>query len=364
MATDFEVLLPHDAPAVQVEAAVAALDALEALEQQLTVYSPTSELSLLNRRAAAGAVRLSVELNEVLRVADRVWQWTSGAYDPTAGPLVEAWGFTRRSGRRPSDDAIAEARRLVGWQHVDFDPERRLLGFKQPGMGLNLGGIGKGYALDRIATRLRAAGAENFLVHGGNSSVLARGDDAVASESSPEVEQAPSVAGGSRQNATAQDAARERVEGPDDAAAMPGGRPRPGWRIGLAHPLRSGHRLGGLRLRDAALGTSGSGKQYFHHRGKRLGHVLDPRSGFPVDHFLSLSVRTARAAEADALATGLFVAGPEALARFAQAHPEVAVVIAQRGSRAGEAAVSRWNLSEADARELVAPADREFKSRR
>lgn len=134
-------------------------------------------------------------------------------------------------------------------------------------MSINLGAIGKGEALDRIAATLRAQGIHDFLLHGGNSSVIAAGDQTAASGL--------------------------------------------GWAVGLAHPTKPKRRLAGIWLRDMALATSGSGKQFFHHRGRRYGHVIDPRSGYPAGDLLALTVLMPSAADADACATGLFVAGSQ-----------------------------------------------------
>lgn len=338
MATDFEVFLRHDAPPAHVEAAVAALDRLEALEQRLTVYSPHSDLSQLNRQAAAGPVRLGADLLEIFKAADRLWRWTEGGFDVTAGPLVEAWGFTTRSGKRPAASEVEQALERVGWQHVAFDPEARTLAFTRPGMSINLGGIGKGYALDRIAASLRAAGVEDFLIHGGNSSVLAGGNDPIGADQVAGDESGGTESGGTESSGNGVE--ETEPEQRADSGA--------GWLIGLAHPLREGLRLGGVRLRQGALGTSGSGKQYFHYRGRRMGHVIDPRSGFPVDHFLALSVRTESAVIADGLATGLFVAGSERVSAFAAAQPEIAILASERLARAGEVSVRTWNLAAAD----------------
>jgi thiamine biosynthesis lipoprotein len=155
-------------------------------------------------------------------------------------------------------------------------------------MELNLGAVGKGHALDRAATRLAEAGLENFLLHGGRSSVLARG----------------------RRNADEQ-----------------------GWRVGIVHPLRADVRLAEVRLADRGLGTSGSGTQYFRHRGKRYGHILDPRTGRPAEGVLSATVLAPTAAEADALSTAVYVLGVERGLAFCATRPELAAAIVAPGAR-------------------------------
>jgi thiamine biosynthesis lipoprotein len=188
---------------------------------------------------------------------------------------------------------LAAAQQKVGWQYVALDAEAGTIEFQRPGMTINLGAIGKGYALDLLAQDLRVAGVDSFLVHGGNSSLLAGGA---------------------------------------------------GWRVGLQHPTQSRRRIGGLTLNAAALATSGSGKQFFHYQGRRLGHVIDPRSGLPVDHMLSLSVIAAEATLADALATGLFVAGLDAVAAHAEQYPQIGLVAVLPSERAGEVQVRSWNI--------------------
>lgn len=116
-----------------------------------------------------------------------------------------------------------------------------------------------------------------------------------------------------------------------------------GWPIGLQHPTLHKRRLGGLWLHNKALGTSGSGKQHFHHQGKRLGHVIDPRTGWPGGDLLSLTLVTESATRADALATALFVSGRDAVAKRATQFPEEGWLAVSAGERQGEVVVESWN---------------------
>lgn len=272
MATEFVVMMPERS-GTDLDAAVSALEELDEIEARLTVYRESSEISRLNREAAGQPVPLSGDTFELLRRAICWSRWSEGAFDVTAGPLVEAWGFTARRGRKPSSEEIREAMTRVGFGHLELDDSAHTARFRRPGMAVNLGAIGKGFALDRVADRLRDAGARDFLIHGGQSSVLAAGDQ------------------------------------------IPGS--GVGWAVGLAHPSKPQRRLAGVWLRDAAIGTSGSGKQFFHHRGRRFGHVIDPRTGQPAGDLLSLTVILGSATDADACATGLFVAGSEQAKRLA-----------------------------------------------
>ena len=167
------------------------------------------------------------------------------------------------------------------------------------GLEINLGAIGKGYALDRAADVLLGQGSRDFLFQGGSSSVVARGSE------------------------------REQAAG---------------WTIGVVHPLRPDSRLGVLTLVDQALGSSGAAFQSFYHKGERYGHVLDPRTGFPAKGLYGVSVVAPDAASADALATALYVMGVDGAGKYCEAHPEIGAVLTAPGSRAGDVAVHAFNL--------------------
>ncbi|TWT83229.1 Thiamine biosynthesis lipoprotein ApbE precursor [Planctomycetes bacterium CA13] len=263
MATEFVIMLPSGAESV--DAAVEAADLVEKIELDLSVYRPDSEICKVNRLAADQPVVVSNPTFSLLERAIGLSERTGGAFDITAGPLIEAWGFTKRSGQKPSSDEVNEALSRVGYRHLMLDRDALSVRFAVPSMAINLGAIGKGDALDRMAAHLKARGVNDFLIHGGNSSVIASGDQ-------------------------------------DPGSSM-------GWAIGLAHPTKPQRRLVGLWLKDAALATSGSGKQFFHHQGRRYGHVIDPRTGYPAGDLLSLTIAIDNATDADAIATALFVSG-------------------------------------------------------
>tara|TARA_R110002049_G_scaffold2750_4_gene21877 strand:+ start:19115 stop:20092 length:978 start_codon:yes stop_codon:yes gene_type:complete len=266
MATEFVVMLAA-ASSHTVDLTLQALELLDQIEADLSIYHAESEISLINRDAARQPVAVSGPTFALLQKALRWSKLTEGAFDITAGPLVQAWGFGKRRGQKPSPEVIQEALQRVGYQHLRLDPHDRTVRFDRPGMSINLGAIGKGDALDRLAGQLLEGGATDFLIHGGNSSVVAMGDHQPGSGE--------------------------------------------GWAVGIAHPTKPSRRIAGIRLRDQALATSGSGKQFFHHQGQRYGHVIDPRNGQPVGDLLSLTVIGASAADSDACATGWFVAGSE-----------------------------------------------------
>jgi thiamine biosynthesis lipoprotein len=294
------------------------LETVDAIEQRLTVYDIHSEVSMINRAADRGPVKVSSETFAILQHAARLNEQTAGAFDITAGPLIDAWGFTTRQGRKPSDDEIASALSLVGMHRLHLNPEQRTVEFGISGMRINLGGIGKGDAIDRVADQLKELGIQDFLIHAGNSSVLASGDQFEPDHEEPMLND----------------------EQPSDVPPVPRG-----WKVGLAHPTKPQRRIAGIWLHNAALATSGSGKQFFHHRGQRYGHVIDPRSGQPAGDLLSLSVLTQRAIDADALATGLFVIGKERareIAESAQSLPLIMVAADKRQDAVEVETVGSW----------------------
>jgi len=290
MACQFQACFNSGQYAQAAQAALDSLDLVDALEDELSYFRPTSQLSRLNLVAAEGPVEVEPRLFELLELALRIHEETGGAFDVTSAPLTEAWGFARRQGAVPPDEVLAEALDRVGSRHVKLDAQRRTVHFLKPGIRLNLGSIGKGYALDRAAEVLASQGIGDFLFHGGQSSVLARGSHP-AGQAGPE------------------------------------GRAASGWLVGVRHPLRPDRRLAEIRLCDRALGTSGATMQYFRHRGRRLAHILDPRTGQPAQGVLSVTVVAPTAALADALSTAMFVMGPERAREFCAAHPEIAALL-------------------------------------
>jgi thiamine biosynthesis lipoprotein len=303
MACLFEIVLDAAQYRERTDVALAALDLIAALEDQLTVYRDTSEVSRINRLAAEEAVVVEEGLFQLLQRAAAISAATGGALEITAGRLSKVWGFYRRQGRMPAAEEVAEALTTVGSRHLAFDEAARSVRFMQPGLELNLGAIGKGYALDRAAAVLREGGVDDFLIHGGNSSVLARGSRNAERR---------------MQNAElAEQTANSAV--PNTAAA--------GWTVALRHPLKPDVRLAEFVLADQALGTSGSGTQFFHHQGKRYGHILDPRSGWPADQVLSATVIAPSAELADALSTAFYVLGNEGARDYCRSHPEIAALL-------------------------------------
>lgn len=307
MACEFEVQLAAGRHDGSTERVLEALDLVEAIEAQLTIYRAESDVLRINRTAAAGSVPVEPRLFALFQLAERLHRETGGAFDLTSGPLSDVWGFSRRAGRLPSDDEIAAALENIGMDNVALDATNHQVAFRRPGVSLHLNCIGKGYALDRMAELLDStsdgAGAAvgDYLLHGGRSSVLARGN-------------CPASA-------------------------------RPGWTIGVPHPLRPGERLAEIDLVDQALGTSGSGTQFFEHAGRRYGHLLDPRTGSPAEGVYSATVVAPTAAEADALSTALYVLGVEKAAEYCASRPELGAILVSAGQQASDVQVSTFGLA-------------------
>jgi thiamine biosynthesis lipoprotein len=294
MATTFEVIIPFGTPRA-LEAADDALDEIDRLEAQLTVFRDDSEVSRLNRRAALEAVPVEERLFELLSLAARLTRETEEAFDISIGALTKAWGFYRRAGRVPSEEERAAVQQRVGMRHVVLEPEGKTVRYLRPGLEINLGSIGKGYALDRAGELLGAGwGLGHVLLHGGRSSVLALGT------------------------------APGRTDG---------------WPIALRHPWDDERQLGVVRLRDRALATSAATFQHLDYNGRKLGHILDPRAGGPAERLASASARAPTAAEADALATAFFILGVDRARAYCEAHPDVGAVLLPPGADAEPVAI-------------------------
>lgn len=206
---------------------------------------------------------------------------TEGAFDITSGPLTRCWGFLRREGRIPGDKEIASAQTFVGREKLLLNNESLTIRFAQPGVEINLGSIGKGYALDRVVS-LISNRVHSTLLNAGASSIRAIGSG-------------------------------ERGSG--------------GWSVGLRHPRYKNRRMALLRIRDCAMSTSGSEEQFFVHNGKRYGHIIDPRSGRPAESVTSATVVAQSTATSDALATAFYVSGRELAERYCAAHPDILVIM-------------------------------------
>jgi thiamine biosynthesis lipoprotein len=282
MACDFTIYLP---PLVQEPLALAkaAFDEIDLLEDLLTVYHDDSEMSRVNQHASQRPVRTDARLFSLLQRAAELTRQTDGAFDVAAGAMVKAWGFFKGPRRVPDADEHAAALRCCGMNHVELAEPDLTVRYDVAGLEINLGSIGKGYAIDHAVRRMRQDfGLGCGLITGGTSSLFGLG---------------------SPNN--------------DDR----------GWMIGIEDPCDPAQYVATVRLKDRALGTSSGSNQYFEVDGKVYSHLLDPRTGWPADQVASASALAADAATADALATAFFIMGLDKTAEFCQNHPDIAAII-------------------------------------
>ncbi|MCG3199693.1 MAG: hypothetical protein GHCLOJNM_04217 [bacterium] len=282
MATRFEILIEViDADLAPV--ARAGLDRIDRLEAQLTVYRDTSEVCGLNRSAFEGEVAVEAELFELLGLSRALWEETEGCFDVAVHPLLVAWGVFKGPRRTPSPEEIAAALEVSGMDKVVLNPERRSVRFSRPGVGINFGAIGKGYALDRVAEEVRAGGLEHFLLHGGHSSVLARGSSTWEA----------------------------------------------GWLVTVVDPTNWDRPIAKVRLSNEALSTSSERLETL--LAGETSHVLDPRTGRPLEgDLLSVTVKTPSAARAEGLSTAFLVMGLDKTLEYCKKHPDVGVLAVRR----------------------------------
>lgn len=262
MATRFELVL-HGPDAVRLRAAgEEALEEIARLDRQLSFYGTASEISWINARAAAAPVRVEPRLFALLDRCRALSAASDGAFDVTVAPLMRAWRFVGGTGALPGPGDLAAARATVGWRHLHLDPEASALRFLRPGMSVDLGAAGKGYAIDAAIAVLRAHGVDHALLHGGTSSIHALG-------------------------------------------TTPQGGP---WTIRWEPP---GGEPRTFALRDQALSISGLHGKSFVSGGREYGHVLDPRTGQTTAAARAAAVTGPGSLECDALSTALLVLGPD-----------------------------------------------------
>jgi FAD:protein FMN transferase len=242
------------------DAAQAALTELRRVEQRLSLFDDTSELCELNRRAGRASLTADADLSTVLAAALRFQAVSGGAFNPAIEPLMRAWGFHRPRSTEPSATEIAEARQAARAARIEIDGPT--LALPSGETQLDLGGIGVGYGLDRMASVLRRMGIERaFLDVSGDCLAL---------------------------------------------GAPPG---EAGWRVDIADPRRPGQTIATTRLRDMALATSSNTVSVVRYGRAVRGHVINPDTGWPADALTQVSVVARTGIEADALSTAMLVAG-------------------------------------------------------
>jgi FAD:protein FMN transferase len=256
------------------------------LEAILSVFRKESSLCRMNEIADRKWFKPDTDLWNILVTSLELCQKTGGALDITSGALWKLWGFFQKSGRIPSALEIEKTLEKGGFLNVRIREETREVKYLKPGLEINLGGTGKGYALDRVVGMLENKQLENFLLNAGHSTFYAGG------------------------------------------SLVPGEKE---WKIGIRNPRETGNAdFAVVRLKDQALATSGTGVQFFNHEGSRLGHIIDPRSGKPAGHFLSATAIAENAVTADALSTAFFVMDVQGVQAFCKNNSGVGALLITR----------------------------------
>lgn len=277
-------------PAKAGAAIEAAFAEIERIEQIMSEWRPSSELSQLNDNAGGPARPLSPELFEVLQRSKVIAEATDGAFDPTFYAVGQLWHF-EPGARPPAPEQIAAKLSLVGWRDIELDPNTGTGRLARAGMKVGLGAIAKGYAVDRASQVLTQHGFTHHIVEGGGDTYV---------------------------------------------SGTKAGAP---WKVGIQRPDRPGS-LAAIPASDRAIVTSGGYQRFIEVDGKRYAHILDPRTGWPLDESASaqsITVAATNATDADAYATAVAVMGPEKGMAFVESHPGLDAVLV---TRSGELLVS------------------------
>ena len=251
----------RDSLAAAVESA---LEEARRLDRLLSNYRPESEWSQVNRNAASRGVTVSQELYDLLARCQRYSEQSEGAFDITVGPLMKVWGFYKGSGRMPHRSEVRAALVRTGYRNIILQPETRTVRFAREGVEMDPGGIGKGYAVDKMADILRSNGVTAALINAGGSSMLGLG--------------AP----------------------PDE--------PR-GWKVVIRHPKNPEQHAAELFLRNQSMATSGSYEKFFRVGRRTYSHIMDPRTGYPSQGMYSVSILAPLATDSEAWTKPTYING-------------------------------------------------------
>lgn len=261
-----------------VKAALAVFDRVETL---MNDYDPASQISEVNRRAFAEPVAVDADVFEVLAAAVEYSMLTDGAFDITVGPVVQLWRQARITGLAPAPEQIAEAQAKVGFRHLTLDAAGKTVRFAVDGMALDMGGIAKGYAIDKAVEAMLWAGADGGMVD---------------------------------------------IGGDLFCFGQPFGG-KPDWFIGLQDPAQDDHILLKLKLADRAVATSGDYRRFTLLDGQKRSHIVNPATADAASDLSSVTVIAATALRADALATAVSVLGREKGLQLINAIPDTEAIL-------------------------------------
>jgi len=262
MGTAVEITLMGESEELAQKAALQAFQEIRRIEYLMSPWIESSDVTRVNRSAGNDGVRVSPETVQVIKRAQEVSKLSGGGFDITVGPLVQLWRKAREKGTPPEMEEVKETLNLVNFRNLRTHYGGKV-SLRKKGMAMDLGGIAKGYAVDRAFELLKGLGYRNLVVNAG-------GDLRV---------------GGSK------------PDGP--------------WSIGIQHPRDPEKIIARISLSDTAVATSGDYEKFFIHQDKRYHHILNPKTGFPAVGCQSVTILHKEAGTADALATAIFVLGPE-----------------------------------------------------
>ena len=284
MGTTVEITLVAPEEEEARRAAMQAFQEVKRIEQLMSPKIVSGDVYRINQSAGTGWVNVSPETIEVIQKAKEISTRSEGAFDVTVAPLAQIWRTAREKGFPPSVEEVTKLLELVNFREILISPEGRVLLTKRD-MAVDLGGIAKGYAVDKAFETLRSLGHENVIVNAGGDL----------------------RAGGKRLNQP--------------------------WTIGIQHPGQLHKIMGKMFLSDSAMATSGNYQKFFMYQGRRYGHIFNPRDGFPTEACQAVSVISQDCMTADALATALFVLGPEKGYALCQKMDGVNCLIVDRDGR-------------------------------
>ena len=264
MGTRFEVTALADTDTLAWKAVQTGIAEVRRVEALISSWQPDSQTSAVNRAAGIAPVRVDIELFRLIERANKVAQLTGGAFDISFGGGNYEWIFDGQERSWPDSQLLVEAQQRIDYRDIILDPADTSIYLRQKGMRIGFGAIGKGYAANRAAAAMRAAGATGGVVN-------AAGD-----------------------------------------LALFGTSPRSGgWTVQIADPQQPDKAMAELTVRGGAVVTSGDYEKFFLHGGKRYAHIIDPRTGYPTTGIKSVTVVCPDAELADALATAVFVLGAD-----------------------------------------------------
>jgi thiamine biosynthesis lipoprotein len=297
MGTTFTLYLYSADPKNAAAVAEEVFDQIDETEQELSNYRETSELSRIDNEAAKGPVTTDPETFDFL-VQSVYWSKVSGgAFDITVGRLMKAWGFFRKQGHVPTDTELGQLRAVTGWKKIVLDPSTRTVRFTAPGVELDPGGIGKGFAVDAAVRVLRRDHVAAALLSAGSSTIYALGAPPHSS----------------------------------------------GWKIVIPGPLPGKGELTSVTLRDTSLSSADCSQKNFTADGHFYCHIMDPRMMRPVEGRVQVSIVDPSATASDALSNVLFVETPkQSLATLRTFAPRSRAIIVSDGSGKPVCTTFRW----------------------